>query len=429
MRVLLTNNSLVPRAGSELYVYDVAVELLKRGHEPVAFSPHLGDVAALLRAAAVPVVDDLDRISSPPDVIHGQHHYDTLIAVLRFPDTPAINFCHGWAPIEEEPLLHPSVLRYVAVDEVCRERLELEHGIDPSRVRVIMNFIDPVRFQPREPLPPRPRRALLFDNSFTEASCAPLRQACEDAGIHLDVHGLAAGRATSTPEHLLREYDVVFAKARAALEAMAVGTAVILCGPRGLGPMVTSEQWERLRPLNFGVRTLTGAITKENVRRELDRFQPLDAAQVSARVRREATLASAVDQMTALYDEVVVEARTALIDGEPQRAASSYLRRYAAIYKGRALALAQHDERFAEALRKAERLNSSEANLARATAERATLASRCADLEHQLAQAAEELRSVRDSATWRIARTVLENPLVRGFSPLLDRLGRSLRGG
>ena len=39
---------------------------------------------------------------------------------------------------------------------------------------------------------------------------------------------------------LTGDYDLVFAKARCALEAMAVGAAVVLCDTHGLGPMVTS---------------------------------------------------------------------------------------------------------------------------------------------------------------------------------------------
>ena len=36
-------------------------------------------------------------------------------------------------------------------------------------------------------------------------------------------------------------YDIVFAKARAAIEAMAVGAAVIVCDFDGVGPMVSTE--------------------------------------------------------------------------------------------------------------------------------------------------------------------------------------------
>ena len=141
MRVLLTNNTLKHLGGSELYVCEVAGELLKRGHQPVAFSTVLGAAADRLREATVPVVDDLSCLGAPPDIVHGQGHLETLLAVLSFPDVPAINFCHGWGPWEEEPLLFPRVMRYLAVDETCRDRMEMEHGIPSHRIQTLLNFV------------------------------------------------------------------------------------------------------------------------------------------------------------------------------------------------------------------------------------------------------------------------------------------------
>ena len=61
MKVLITNNTLAGRGGSELYVRDIATALLTRGHAPVAYSTVLGAVARELRAAKIPVVDDFRR--------------------------------------------------------------------------------------------------------------------------------------------------------------------------------------------------------------------------------------------------------------------------------------------------------------------------------------------------------------------------------
>src|SRR6185436_18076478 len=97
LRVLITNNTLADRAGTELYVRDLALALLDRGHQPIAFSAYLGTVAAELRSATVPVIDRLDALAEPPDVIHGHHHVEALLALTHFPDTPALFICHGWA--------------------------------------------------------------------------------------------------------------------------------------------------------------------------------------------------------------------------------------------------------------------------------------------------------------------------------------------
>src|SRR5688572_6673820 len=113
MRILITNNTLATRAGSELYVRDLAIELRRRGHEPIAYSPLLGAVAEDLRAATVPVTNDLGTIRLRPDIIHGQHHLETMTALTHFPGVPAINVCHGWIPWQEIPLQHPRIGRYV----------------------------------------------------------------------------------------------------------------------------------------------------------------------------------------------------------------------------------------------------------------------------------------------------------------------------
>src|SRR6185369_8159532 len=42
LRVLITNNTAAWRAGTELYVLDLATALLNRGHTPIVFSTHLG---------------------------------------------------------------------------------------------------------------------------------------------------------------------------------------------------------------------------------------------------------------------------------------------------------------------------------------------------------------------------------------------------
>src|ERR1700687_658353 len=157
---------------------------MRRGHHRVAFSAILGPVADELRAATIPVIQTLDALGEPPDIIHGQHHYDALSAMLWFPETPAIYYCHGWGPPEESALRSPRILRYVAVDELCRERLIAEGGIPPDRIELILNFFDKSRFPPRPPLPPSPPRALAFGNEFREDYGLPiLRKACEDCGI------------------------------------------------------------------------------------------------------------------------------------------------------------------------------------------------------------------------------------------------------
>jgi hypothetical protein len=396
VRVLITNNALDWRAGSELYVRDLALGLLRRGHQPVAFSPRLGAVAEELRAATIPVVDDLVRVAVPPDLIHGHHHLETTIAMLHFPGVPVVSFCHGWLPWEECPPVSPRIRRYVAVDEVCQERLVAEHGIAPDRIDTVLNFVDLVRFRPRGPLPPRPGRALVFSNRAGETSHLPVvRAACSELGIALEVAGAASGRVLERPEEVLPGFDLVFAKGRAALEALAVGTAVVVCDAHGLGPMVTTNALGRLRSMNFGVRLLPRRLERSALVEEIGRYDPEDAATVSTRVRDEADLEKALDRIEAIYRRALETPPfgDASAAGE-LRAASRYLMFLAPTLKD-AWRVARHRDHLATANR---------------------------EQEAQRLEIQAELDRTRATLTWRSRAFLLRSRRVRALHRALRRL-------
>jgi len=330
LRVLLTNRVLAYRSGTELYVRDVALALLRRGHQPTIYSPRLGPLAAEVRRETIPVVDDLARVSEPPDIIHGHHGVETLTALLAFPRAPAVSVCHSWVGWADEPVPFPRIHRYLAVDDTCRHRLVAEHGIPPERVDVVLNAVDLRRFRPRAPLPLRPSRALIFSNSSAETAphVRAIREACGRAGIAVDIAGFKAGTQLERPEDALGSYDLVFAKARAALEAAAVGTAVVLCDVAGAGPMVTTGNFGTLRRLNFGMRALRDTPGPDAIGREIARYDAADAAAVSRQVRDLAGAEALLDQLLAIYAEAIAEGRTRAIDPEAElRAAAAYLRR------------------------------------------------------------------------------------------------------
>ncbi len=305
----------------------MALALLRRGHRPTAFSLVLGDSAADLRRSTIPVIDDVTWLGEAPDVIHGHHHLETLIAALAFPGTPVVNFCHGWVPWEEMPLHHPAVRRYVAVDEVCVDRLVREEGIPPDRVELLLNFVDLDRFRPRAPLPVRPARALVLSNAATTDGYArAIDRACQAAGITLDVVGGASGRVSDAPENLLPAYDIVFAKGRTALEALAAGCATVLADGAGAGPLVTPGNYPVLRTRNFGIRELRHAHDVAWYGEQIARYCAGAAADVSARVRAEAGMEPAIDRLLGIYSAAMAAPPG---PGDASRAAAMHCSRIA----------------------------------------------------------------------------------------------------
>jgi hypothetical protein len=118
---------------------------------------------------------------------------------------------------------------------------------------------------------------------------------------------------------------------------MAVGTAVVLFDVLAIGPMVTIRDFDRLRPFNFGRRTLQDPLTVDGVVRQIARYDASDAALVSARIRADAGMEPAVDALESLYREAIAGFRNHARDRDAEdRAASRYLRWLSPRLKNRA---------------------------------------------------------------------------------------------
>ena len=160
---------------------------------------------------------------------------------------------------------------------VMRQILVIQtEGIDPAKVLIIPNAVDLRRIPSRpEALPARPRRAI----AFGKASAVPeIGAACEHAGLEFTAIGMPVGRISAQPEQDLVKYDVVFASARAALEALCCGCAVVVCDGRGMGGMITSRNFQALRARNFGLRTLVEPLTRDTCLEQLQSYDAQDAA-------------------------------------------------------------------------------------------------------------------------------------------------------
>jgi hypothetical protein len=89
--------------------------------------------------------------------------------------------------------------------------------------------VDTDKYAPRRPSRKRPERALVFSNYLKEGNdLSTIRRECERRGISLESAGDGTGTGTSAPQTIPPEYDIVFAKARCALEAAACGCFVVL---------------------------------------------------------------------------------------------------------------------------------------------------------------------------------------------------------
>jgi hypothetical protein len=198
----------------------------------------------------------------------------------------------------EAPGPHPQIRRWIAMDEWTRERC-LSRGVPAERLTVIPTAVDFRRFGRRPPLPSRPRRALLLTKTYEHQ--AAVRAVCLEQRLPLDELGPATGRFSMQIEQELPDYDLVFDTERMALEAAAVGCAVIVCDGRGFAGLLTSELLPAWRALNFGAGLLTVPTTSERLHAAIAQYDPDDASVETDRLRVQASVDESIAQHLEVY--------------------------------------------------------------------------------------------------------------------------------
>lgn len=305
LSVLITNAVLAGRSGTEVVAFETARGLAARGHAVALYAPVLGPLAAEARGCDLRVLDSLEALARPPEVIHGHHNGPTATAIARFPGTPAVFFCHDAVTWHDAPPALPSIRRIAAVDLACRERLVVEHGIPESEVAVLPNAVDVARIAARPPLPPRPARALAV--AKITGHLPMIRAACARLGLALDEVGPAIGRPVADLAAMMADYDLVFASGRTALEGLAVGTAVVICHGTRLGGLITGARFARWRSYNFGWKAMDRPLGVEPMVEEIRAYDAADAAALCHRVRAQCDLESHLDRLTALYEAAIAD--------------------------------------------------------------------------------------------------------------------------
>lgn len=302
MNILITNIFLSNNSGTELYTKELALGLKRLGHQVEIYTFFPGRLSADLIANNINVVDDLRNIKIKPDIIHAHHNLLAIKALAFFRNTPAILFIHDRTSNFDHPYKHKNIIKYLAVDENCKERYSVDGGFDPQDVDIICNWYNPERFTVRETINKVPRRALIFSNyKLEEREYEEISLACSDRDIVLDIIGSANGNQCDEPEKILKNYDIVFAKGKAAIEAIASGACLIVCDFRGLGGMVTPDNVEYFRVFNFGMKLMKSQINRQLISAEILRYDKNDILKVSNYVREKSNYFNSVAELEKVY--------------------------------------------------------------------------------------------------------------------------------
>lgn len=249
MKILFTNDALVSRGGSESYLETAAHALRGLGHDVLVYSPTCGAFADQLRAAGFPTTDDVGELPDDVDVLHGQHLTATARLRERFPELPLVFASHSWFVPIENPIPELRAGAFLAFNDLTERRLRASAsaaGIPVHRLRqpIGISFADGARI----PIGDRPQRVLAVSRRMNQVA-RDLERACSERGLAFDVVGRR--RESDDPRREMLEADIVVAMGRTALEAMALGRAVLVLDESVVGGWITPESYERLEADGF----------------------------------------------------------------------------------------------------------------------------------------------------------------------------------
>lgn len=301
MKILLTNIVMSSRSGTEIVTAELADELRIRGHEIVIYSLSCGKLAENIRFRGIVVVDKIHEVPFMPDIIHGHHNVTLAIALTHFPNTPSIFVCHDFDVWHDKAFVHPMIKKYVAVDKLCLTRLIIDN-IPNDQCCIINNAVNTNKFIQKEQISPIPKKALLLSKNSIQHNI--ISKVCQIYRLELDTIGSGFGKEIDNLHEVLKDYDIVFATARMAIEAAACGCCVIVCDHRGFAGILTTSNWSDWYAGNLGRGILTEDISASNLTKAISQYSPNDIAKLTTQVRLDSNIKEKVNQYEKIYQEI-----------------------------------------------------------------------------------------------------------------------------
>ena len=176
LKILITCLLFKEFTGSEMYVYELAKNLIQDGHDVSILAAHVnGPLTNLGRQLGIKIYD----FDSPPgfkmgdgrwslntpdgvivskpnlyyklsevsfDVIHTQHTPITQLIVNLYPNIKKISTIHSEIIPQEKPIIHESIVEYIAIRPEIKNYLMSEFNISEDKINVIYNPVDETKF-------------------------------------------------------------------------------------------------------------------------------------------------------------------------------------------------------------------------------------------------------------------------------------------
>jgi hypothetical protein len=309
VKILLGTHQLEILAGSELFTAELAHSFRALGHEVTLFTFFKGDLARTIEAQGIPVFDPGDAAllaQLGPDIVQTNHlpcaHY--LRAVI--PDAIRVHSMLGALPnLEAPPLDGDAYSLGLAVSEEVAERIGRSSFGRHVEVALFRNWFDDSAVATAEAREPHEcLRVAVISNHLAVPLTDALAELEAAGSVTVDYFGTER-KPVAINGTLLIQYDLVISIGRTVLLAAACGVPCIMADIHGSDGLLTVDNLDRVRTVNFSGRLNRRGITKAHLQDEIAKLPVQDFEDLRGKVAVQYSLKSRVEWLLSRYEELL----------------------------------------------------------------------------------------------------------------------------
>jgi hypothetical protein len=324
MKILLANHHLEVRAGSELFTVELASAFQARGHEVAIFTFFKGALAEEVGGNGIRVFDPEERAAMSrwaPDIIQSNHSPCAHFLRAAVPGAIRIHAMLGVLhPLEFPPLGGAAYSLGLVVSEEVYESVARSPFGQGVKLEILRNWFDEKQVVPDRGSGDRDIiRAAVVSNHFAPDLLGALTELEAEGRIQADYFGLERQPAV-VDGNLLTNYDAVISIGRTALLAAACGVPCLMADIHGSDGLLTLDNLDLVRRVNFSGRLRRLPITSAHLREELNKLDSQDRDALRRRVISEYSLNDRAEWLLSRYGDLIAAAkdRTTPPFGAPQ---------------------------------------------------------------------------------------------------------------
>jgi hypothetical protein len=321
VKILLGTHHLEDRAGSELFTAELASSIRSRGNEVAVFTFFKGDVAGLIEAEGIQVFDPDEAAcitNFDPDVVQTNHLPCAHFARALVPRAIRAHAMLGVTPhLEAPPLEGCAYSLGLAISEEVQERINQTSFARDVEVAIFRNWFDDRAVLIAEGRRShRPLRVAVVSNHLAPDLINSL-DALEAAGdVDVDYFGLQR-KSVCIDGALLSRYDLVISIGRTVLLAAACRVPCIMADVHGSDGLLTIDNLDQVRTVNFSGRMKKHAITKAHLKEEIGKLLIYDREELRNRISTEYALSVRTEWLLSRYEKLLADRRDSAQTHDP----------------------------------------------------------------------------------------------------------------